>query len=49
MVAMNSIFTRYVSHFQFYPGIILCPLWLRLYYFLSDISNILQAKEHNFR
>jgi len=47
MVAMNSIFTLNVSHFQFYPGIIWYPLWLRLYYFIPDISSFLQAKERN--
>jgi hypothetical protein len=49
MVAMNSIFTLNVSHLQLYRGIIWYPLWLRLYYFIPDISNLLQAKERNSR
>jgi hypothetical protein len=45
MIAMNSISTLIVNHFHLYPGNFWYPLWLRLNYFVLDISNLLQAKE----
>jgi len=49
MIDTNTIFTLNVRNFQFYPGIVWYPLWSRHYYFLPDISNLLQAKERTAR